>query len=282
MTVSTWAEARLGAQAERIQYEVCLAIRDAHLDGLRAQLAQSSTSKDAFGHTLAVAQHEKLNKRLGVIPGVALRKPIGVRSRHKFPVIDETRVVLVPLRFSSDARKQRSDCRIDVSDLRVALLGTAPLRPDDQRTIDELSDPQAAERTDAEYAEEVAAFEEVSKDGRAIVIGFGATPDRLFGFGWGELSIENARTGEVSWPHWEDLPILGSDVALPAAPALRPVPKPDPVERFDKEPAGTDDAALGVDADDDLGLKLRPRTDPAPSPEKEAPLPPAATEDDTE
>lgn len=280
MTPSNWAEQRLGSQCARIQHEVCLAIRDAHIDAVRAQLAQSSKSRDAFGHTLAVAQHEMLNNRLATIPGVVLRRPAGVRSRFEYPVIEETRVVIVPLRFSSDARKQRNDCRIDLSELRTALLGTAPMRPEAQRSILELEDPGAADRADAEYAEEVAAFEEMSKAGRAVVVGFGATPDQLFGLGWGELSIENPVTGQVSWPQWEDLPIFGVDEQVPLAPPLRAVPDTDPVERFDANPAQPDSS--DVESDDDLGLVLRPRIDASPNPEKETPLPPAASEDDTE
>lgn len=279
MTTSTWAEQRLGSQCARIKHEVCLAIRDAHIDAVRAQLAQSSKSRDAFGHTLAVAQHEILNTRLATIPGVVLRRPAGVRSRFEYPVIEETRVVLMPLRYSSDTRKQRNDCRIDLSELRAALLGTAPMRPEAQRSIFELEDPDATDRADIAYAEEVAAFEEMSKAGRAVVIGFGATPDRLFGFGWGELSIENAATGQVSWPHWEDLPVFGTDAKVPAAPSLRAVPEPEPVERFDTNAAGSN--AADVESEDDLGLVLRPRVEPSPNPEKVTPLPPAASEGDT-
>jgi hypothetical protein len=282
MTPSTWAEQRLGSQSARIQHEVCLAIRDAHLDAVRAQLAQSSKSRDAFGHTLAVAQHEMLNERLATIPGVVLRRPAGVRSRFEYPVIEETRVVLVPLRFSSDGRKQRNDCRIDLSELRTALLGTAPMRPEAQRSIFEIEDPDAADRADAEYAEEVAAFEEMSKAGRAVVIGFGATPDRLFGFGWGELSIEDPATGQVSWPHWEDLPIIGADAQSPPAPPLRAVPEPDPVDRFDADPTHLNQDDTSNVESDDLGLVLRPRVEPSPNSEKETPLPPTASEDDTE
>jgi hypothetical protein len=276
---NAWVEQRLGAQWARIQHEVCLAIRDAHLDAVRAQLAQSSKAKDAFGHTLAVAQHEKLNERLAVIPGVELRRPRGVRSRFEYPVIEETRVVLVPLRYSSDARKKRSDCRIDLSELRTALLGTAPMRPQAQRTIFELEDPEAADRADAEYADEVAAFQEMSKAGQAVVVGFGATPDGLFGFGWGELAVEDAATGQVSWPRWEDLPIFGADANAPTAPTLRAVAEPATVERFDADPSQSD--VSGEESDDDLGLILRPRAEPTPSSE-EVPLPPTASEDDIE
>lgn len=280
MTPSDWAERRLGSQCARIQHEVCLAIRDAHMDAVRAQLAQSSKSKDAFGHTLAVAQHEMLNERLARIPGVVLRRPAGVRSRFAYPVIEETRVVLVPLRFSSDARKQRHECRVDLSELRTALLGTAPMRPEAQRSIFELEDPVAADRADADYAEEVAVFEEMSKAGRAVVIGFGATPDRLFGLGWGELLIENPISGQVSWPQWEDLPILIADAQVPPAPPLRAVPDSDPVERFDANPVQP--ATSDAESDDNLGLVLRSRVEPSPSPERETPLPPTATEDDSE
>ncbi len=278
MRSTSWAEQRLGSQSARIQHEVCLAIRDAHVDAVRAQLAQSSKSRDAFGHTLAVAQHEMLNERLATIPGIVLRRPAGVRSRFEYPVIEETRVVLVPLRYSSDARKQRRNCRIDLSELRTALLGTAPTPPEAQRSIFELEDPSATERADAEYAEEVAAFEEMSNAGRAVVIGFGATVDQIFGFGWGELSIENPATGQVSWPHWEDLPIFGTDAKVPPAPPLRLVSDLAPTERFDANPARPD--ISDVDPDDDLGLVLRPRVEPSPNPEKVTPLPPAASEDD--
>lgn len=280
MTPGTWLERRLGSQCDRIQYEVSLAIRDAHIDAVRAQLAQSSKSKDTFGHTLAVAQHEMLNERLATIPGVVLRRPAGVRSRFEYPVIEETRVVLVPLRYSSDARKHRSDCRIDLSELRTALLGTAPIRPEAQRSIFELEDPDAADRADAVYADEVAAFEEMSKAGRAVVIGFGATPDRLFGFGWGELSIENPDTGQVSWPQWEDLPIFGTDAKVPPAPPLRAVSDSEPVERFDANPAQP--ITSDVESEDDLGLVLRARVEPSPNPEKVTPLPLVASEDDAE
>ncbi|WP_148575293.1 hypothetical protein [Nocardioides caldifontis] len=242
-------------QSARIQHEISLAMRDAQADAVRAQLAQSSTSKDAYGHTLFVAQHEMLNDRLRKIPGVVLRRPAGVRSRFEFPVIDETNVVLVPLRVSSDPRKRRQECRIDMSQLRVAILGVAPRRPDDQRSIDDIEDPDAA---DQRYAEEMEAFEEMSKAGCAVVIGFGSTVDGIFELGLGELLIEDHVIGEVSWPHWQPLRILDLDQQEPIAPPLHAVRSASNVERFD---------AIGVD--DDLGLRLRPQREESPSAEEE-------------
>lgn len=247
-----WRERSLGVQWERILHEAVLAICEAHAEAVQAQYAQGSWASDTYGHTLKVRQHELLNDRLKQVPGIVLRKPEGVRSRFEYPVIEETNTVLVPLRFSSDPTVLHQDLtRIDISGLRRALLaGSTP--PEEPSLLDMVSGDDYQER----YEEELAAYEQLATAGSAVVVGFCSTREAVFEIGLGDLVVDDAETGLVSWRRWHSLPVYSDLSAAPAAPALRAVADLDIPERFD------DDTAA-----DDLALRLRPVAQQAPNPE---------------
>jgi hypothetical protein len=247
-----WAESVLGPQRERIRHEVVLAITEAHVEAAAAQYTQGSSANDTYGHTLKVRQHELLNARLREIPGIALRRPAGVRSRFKFPIIDETNAVLVPLRFSNDPHVSHDQVsRINLSDLRRALLA-GPTPPEEPTLIEMATVEDYEER----YEDELAAYEQLVSAGRAVVIGYGSTPDGIFELGLGELVVEDDERGAVSWRRWIPLPLYADLAAVPSAPQLRVVRQADDVERFDE----------GAELDS-FGLRLRPSVEVAPDPE---------------
>lgn len=248
-----WVARALGSEWERIQGEAVVAICAAHAEAVAAQDSQGSRANDTYGHTLKVRQHELLNERLGEVPGIALRRPQGVQSRFHFPVIDETNTVIVPLRFSNDPKVRHDDVtRIDLSDLRRALL--AGVNPPEEPNLIELA---TDEDCDARYLEELAAYEELVTAGRAVVIGFGSTPGGIFDIGLGDLLVEDADSGAVSWRRWHP---LRTDLALSgisATPTLRSVgPAEEARQRFD-----------ATDPTEGLNLRLRPATAEAPDPE---------------
>lgn len=254
-TQGDWLSATLGAHRERIEHEIKAALCEAHTEAVRSQDQQGSKANDTYGHTLKVRQHEILNDRLRAVPGIVFRKPAGVQARFDFPVVEATNAVIVPLRISKDPRVRHNQVhRIDLSDLRRALLaGLAPPRAPD--LLDAMSD----EDYEASYAEAVHAHEQLESAGRAVVVGFGATPEGIFEIGLGDLVIDDADRGEISWRRWHPLPVFADLDSIPAAPVLRVVEPPTPVERFD----------AGHESDDvDFGYRILPIGSGPPDPEK--------------
>lgn len=250
-----WRTAALGSQRERIEHEVVVALCEAHSEAAVAQHSQGSSANDTYGHTLKVRQHEILNDRLREMPGVILRKPAGVQSRFDFPVVEATNTVIVPLRFSTDARVRHDMVhRIDLSELRRALLaGLAP--PKEPDLFDAVSDEDYEDR----YQDALHAHEQLKSAGRTVVVGFGSTPEGIFEIGLGELTVDDAETGAISWRRWHPLPVYALD-AIPAAPNLRVVAPATPSsERFD--------TGHGTERGDDLDLRLRPIVSDAPDAE---------------
>lgn len=249
---SNWRDRSLGAQSERIQHEVVFALSEAHAEAAAAQHSQGSYANDTYGHTLKVRQHELLNARLKEIPGIVLRRPKGVQSRFEYPVIEETNTVLVPLRFSNDPRVRHDDVtRMDLSDLRRALLA-GPTPPQEPTLLEVVEGDDFEER----YQEELAAFEQLATAGRALVIGFGSTSAGIFESGMGELVVDDAESGAVSWRRWHPLPVYADLALVPAAPSLRAVESVEKAQRFDADAES-----------EDLPLRTRPIVQSAPDPE---------------
>lgn len=250
-----WRATALGSHFERIEHEAVAALCEAHREATSAQHSQGSTANDTYGHTLKVRQHEILNDRIRQVPGVVLRKPAGVQSRFDFPVVEVTNTVIVPLRFSTDVRVRHDMVhRIDLSELRRALLtGLAPPKEPD------LFDAVSGDDYEARYREALHAHEQLETAGRTVVIGFGSTPEGIFEIGVGELIVDDAETGAVSWRRWHPLPVYADLDAMPTAPYLRAVVPATPSERFDTR----DD----TEGDDDLNLRLRPIVSDAPNAE---------------
>lgn len=249
-----WLRRALGAQSERICHEAVVALAEAHAEATAAQEHQGSKANDTYGHTLKVRSHELLNHRLKEVPGIVLRLPSGVRSRFKYPVIEQTLTVIVPLRFSNDPRVRHENVgRIGLSDLRRALL-TGPKPPEEPTLFEAL----ASEDYLQQYENDMEDYEQLVSAGRTIVIGYGSTPNGIFEAGIAEVAIDDEERGTISWRRWRRLPVYTDLGAVPAAPALSPVD--DPVrapERFD----------VGAPADDDLGLRTRPIPESVPDAE---------------
>ena len=169
---SPWAISRFGAAAADLSQAAPLAINRAHELAMAAHVSSTLTTNDAYGSTLAVTQHLQLVELTRNIPGVVARKPVEIRSRFEFVVLDETAVVLYPWRYATDRRRTREDAKLrpPVSDLRKTLLMLAA------RTIEaQLSFDQADldfDQLEAEQAEEQAVIEQLAKFGQVVTIGY--------------------------------------------------------------------------------------------------------------
>jgi hypothetical protein len=254
-TQGDWLSAALGAHRERIEHEIMAALCEAHTEAVRSHDQQGSKANDTYGTTMWVRQHEILNDRLRAVPGIVFRKPAGERSRFDFPVVEASNTVIVPIRFSTEPRLRHDQVqRINLSDLRLALLaGLAPPREPD--LFDAVSDGDY----EVNYQEAVHAQEQLERAGRAVVVGFGSTPAGIFETGLGDMIIDDAERGAISWRRWHPLPVYAGLDSIPSAPQLRVVEPPAPVERFD----------AGHETDDvDFGYRIRSIGSGAPDPEK--------------
>lgn len=254
-TREDWVSAALGAQRERIEHEIMAALCEAHTEAVRAHDQQGSKANDTYGTTMWVRQHEILNDRLRAVPGIVFRKPAGERSRFDFPIVEATNTVIVLIRFSTDPRRRHEQVqRIDLSDLRLAVLaGLAPPKEPD------ILDAVSGDDYEVNYQEAVQAHEQLEHAGRAVVVGFGSTPAEIFETGLGDVIIDNAERGEISWRRWHSLPVYTGVDSIPSAPQLRAVEPLAAAERFD----------AGHEADDvDFGYRIRPTGSGAPDSEK--------------
>jgi hypothetical protein len=116
---SPWAVERFGAAAEALQRAVPEGIHRAHELAIAAHIASTLKWNDAYGGTLKVTQHEQLIAAVKGIPGVAPRKPSGVRSRFELTVVDALSVVLYPCGTPRTASTPE-DCEAPAADFRLA------------------------------------------------------------------------------------------------------------------------------------------------------------------
>jgi hypothetical protein len=226
--VGAWAKTRFGNLADELPAIISAAMNAAHELALKAHLSGEMDRHDTYGHTLKVKMHEVLSEAVQHIPGVIMRKPAG--GRFPLPVIQETAVALLPLRYSADRRETRESAKINLSDLRRSLLalGTPTASNAHQLTIDDALadhiDIDAHFREMAEIDEQLAAF------GRVVTIGFGSNPNSgLWGLGWGDLRLAET-SDNTTWESWEDLPeASSSSVDLSLLAELRSVDDAKPV-----------------------------------------------------
>lgn len=232
--VSQWAKTTFGSAAEELSLVVSAALREAHELALRAHVTAEMKSNDTYGHTLKVKQFTALAAAAEKVPGIETRKP--QKGRFPLVVIPETNVALLPLRYSTDRRDLREQCRLDtpVSDLRQTLLGLNSSTSALQLTIeDAIVDDAALEQR---FLEEQEVDEQLSRFGRIVVVGFGSNPSGIWGIGWGDMEIEDLATGLVHWPTWEGL--HGVDERLATSHLRLAVTEQTPglPERFDQAP----------------------------------------------
>lgn len=203
--VSASTQATFGRLAEQLPPIISAAINTAHELALKAHLSGEMDRHDTYGHTLKVKMHEVLAEAVRHVPGVIMRKPAG--GRFPLPVIQETAVALLPLRYSTDRKEARESAKINLSDLRRSLLalGTPSTAKVQQLSIeDAMSDDFDI---DAHFQELAEIDEQLAAFGRVVTIGFGSSPSSgLWGLGWGDLRL--ADTGHTtSWESWTDLPL---------------------------------------------------------------------------
>lgn len=233
---SDWARQRFGSAAEALIEAVPAAIQHAQALATAAHDSSGLTSNDAYGATMRVVLHHALVDFTAEIPGVVARKPVGVRSRFPYVVIEETSVALMPWRYAVDGSVRRVDAKfpVPVSDLRTAMLSLNEhpnhLQPTLQETalnVDEL---------EAMFAAEADMLDQLRSMGTVVTVALASNPvNGIVTLGWGDAQLANPETGKVIWHSWEELTMNpGTPLALrPVAP--RPAPQA-PVSRFDDAP----------------------------------------------
>ena len=261
--VSTWSEARFGSLAADLVPAVTRAIHTAHELALRAHLSGEMDYNDTYGHTIKVKMNQILADELQGLPGVVLRKPAG--GRFRLPVIEETSVALLPIRYSTDRQVTREAAKIDLSAYRRSLLALVNANPDKGQQLSFEDSLMDDEDVDAYYQQIRDLDEQLAAFGQVATIGFGSNPTSgLWGLGWGDLRVHED-SNEAVWEAWEALPGVESEVdATSHRPTLRAVSADEEQTYFDQ----TDES----DESDDLGLLPRlPRTGAASAEESDDP-----------
>lgn len=261
---SAWALDRFGSAAAPLLHAVPEAVHQAHALAEAAHLASGLNSNDTYGYTLHVTLHEQLVQFTSNIPGVTARKPIGVRSRFPYVVVEETSVALMPWRFAAAGSVRRTEAKLPlpVSDLRRTMFGLSmhqghiqPTLQDTDLDIDEL---------EAMISEEREMFDQFRRRGTVVTIGLASNPTNgILTLGWGDVELVDADSGEVTWRHWEALRTIPVD-QLGARPILL-------------RPAETASAARFDDAPLDDAFRLVHRTPLASEPISEHPAEEQAT-----
>ncbi|WP_124344074.1 hypothetical protein [Cellulomonas algicola] len=228
----------------------------AHHDAVSAHVAGNMKANDTYGNTMLVRMNEALSALTAQVPGLASRKPEGVRSRFPLLIVEDTAVAIYPWRFGDapQVRHEDGELRRPVSNLRAAAFSLAAAAGSVQPSFEEVDAPIA--ELEAQWAEDAEIHEELAKMGSVVVVGISSGPDGIFELGWGDVELVDRDTGEVRWLHWETLPTsLGAAAAAPRT-VLRDVVQERP--KFDAIPF-------------DDSLDLLARRDDAPSSEQLAP-----------
>lgn len=203
-SVSATARATFGSLAGQLPPIISEAMNTAHELALKAHLSGEMDRHDTYGHTLKVKMHEVLAEAVRHVPGVIMRKPAG--GRFPLPVIQETAVALLPLRYSTDRKESRESAKINLSELRRSLL--ALVTPSATKSLQlSIEDAMADDfDMDAHFQEMDDMDEQLAAFGRVVTIGFGSNPSAgLWGLGWGDLRL--AESGhKTTWESWNDLP----------------------------------------------------------------------------
>lgn len=202
--VSAWAENRFGKLANQLPAILRDAINSAHEIALKAHFSGEMDRQDTYGHTLKVKMHEVLADALQDIPGVIMKKPTG--GNFLLPVIEETAVALLPIRYSTDKRESREGAKINLSNLRRSLfaLGTNSAANPLQLSIEEALIDDAA--LDAHYQEIAEIDKQLASFGSVVTIGFGSNANSgLWGLGWGDLTLSET-SDKTIWDAWETFP----------------------------------------------------------------------------
>ncbi len=260
---SAWAIERFGGAADDLVRAVPQAILGAHDHAMGAHLGGELPSNDAYGHTLAQAQHLQLSEWTKGIPGVTRRKPTGLSMRHPLIVINSTNVVLTPYWLIRYKKTDPDNIRVPRPGRWGKLLielGDEPL--DRQLSLFEESD-QGLQGTVDEHHDDEVALREVTGCDRIVTIAYGSSPAAgMFWLVWGDAYLDES--GYVGWQYREELPLRDQPVGIE-------LPRRTPLSPVENAPAA---ATVRFDdgvADDDLDLALRPQMDLAPSTGPELP-----------
>ena len=230
--ISKWAEARLGTLAGELPYKIGTAVKAAHDFALKAHLSAEMDQNDAYGHALKVKMHQTLEEALENTPGVILRKPSG--GRFSLPIIAETSVALLPIRYSTDRQISREKAKINLSDFRRSLLAlVGPNRANGQQlSIEDAMDQDLD--VDAHYEQMAELDEQLRSFGQVVTIGFGSNPTAgLWGVGWGDLRVDEDKQVAV-WEFWEELPEETVPSALAPRTPLGVISAPNEPTYFDQ------------------------------------------------
>lgn len=239
--VSTWSEARFGGLAADLGIAVRQALQTAHELALKAHLSGEMDPNDTYGHTLKVKMNQVLADKLQELPGVILRKPAG--GRFYLPIVEETSMALLPIRYSTDRRVTREDAKIDLSAYRRSLLSLVSANPAKGQQLSIEDALNGDEDVDAHYQQMRDLDQQLSAFGQVATIGFASNPTSgLWGLGWGDLRVDE-ENDVAAWESWEALPEVDARLEPTLQrPTLRSVPVVDAVY-FDQ-----------TDESDDLGL----------------------------
>jgi hypothetical protein len=201
-------------------------------------------SNDAYGATLAVAQHEEMASLVHDMPGLALRKPGGGSYRYELVVLERTLIVLFPLRFASDGSTDHHGARLrtPVSDFRQRLLGTSSMIATGQLTFDHaLLD---ADELEAALQAEDELREQLASKGRVVTIAYSSSPTGIFKCVWGDMEVVDAERGTMIWHHSETLNIYAPADRRPHLHAVGGTSTSE--ETFTRFDAGTAEPVLGL------------------------------------
>lgn len=242
-----WTRARFGPLAEEMDSIAGRALADAHTFALAADAASGLRSADAYGSTMYVQQHEQLILAARDVDGVVPRKPTEIKGRFAYLVLEETNVVVVPWRFSSDQRHGRADARFrtPMSELRRSLLNLSVSGPPRERTFDDLL---LEDDMGSRWVEEEAQLnEQLAQLGRVVFLTFGSNAARgIFEQGWAEVELLDDEKGSVEWRNWSPVEPISDSLIRQAGTVAAPAATP--AERFDSATANSGD---------EFGLALR-------------------------
>ncbi|MGH3652396.1 MAG: hypothetical protein ACRDT3_05535 [Glutamicibacter sp.] len=238
--------------AEVLPPLIASAVNTAQDLSVRAHISGEMEKGDTYGNTLKVKVFEILEEKLAAVPGISFKKP--ARGRFALPIVEETSVALLPIRFSSDPKIDRLNAKITMSELRKSLLNLATPNALDRRqaTVEEfLDDDFNADTYDASRLDEDAELdqldEQLARFGRVVTVGFGSNQDRIWELGWGDL---REVSGEPFWGYWELLPVAATvSHELPNIKILDSEASNDEVVLFDE-----------LEDSDELSLSLREET----------------------
>ncbi|GAA3821288.1 hypothetical protein GCM10022226_46960 [Sphaerisporangium flaviroseum] len=218
---SAWAQERFGDAAGILRREIPAALWDAHRRALDGHLALGLKTNEAYG-LIWLAQHEELVARLRGLDGARVFKPKG--ARYELAMIGN--VVLYPWRYSDGTRVPLEYARMELSDVRRALLALAEPPDEEQLTLDSFYAADDDLEADEEQSRED--FRQLAEVVRVVFVAYASNPrSGILSAEWGDAAQADD-DGHLKWTHHEPLPMAalgesGGEAGTGQPTPLRPV-----------------------------------------------------------